>query len=151
MEFEWTNFPGYTTLGILDEIQETMTTELKCEPEHFKGRIIFMPMYNDVDWGKRGIRENCIANVHRVTEYARRFTRGHWSFQGLGSEKKWYGTHVSKPDGQWDKTAEDMKLNFAESGHPIFRATNALERGELKSKGKGMTCIHNKVAIKPLN
>ena len=52
MEFEWTNFPGYTTLGILDEIQETMTTELKCEPEHFKGRIIFMPMYNDVDWGK---------------------------------------------------------------------------------------------------
>ena len=25
-----------------------------------------------------------------------------------GSEKKWYGTHVSKPDGQWDNTAEDM-------------------------------------------
>ena len=23
---------------------------------------------------------NCIANAHRVTEYARRFTRGHWSF-----------------------------------------------------------------------
>ena len=33
-------------------------------------------------------------------------------------------------------------LNFAESGHPIFRATNGLERGELKSKGKGMKAIH---------
>ena len=45
MEFEWNNFPRFTTLGILDEIQETMTTELKCEPEHFKGRIIFLSMY----------------------------------------------------------------------------------------------------------
>ena len=33
-------------------------------------------------------------------------------------------------------------LNFAESGHPIFRATSALERGELKSKGKGVQSIH---------
>ena len=33
-------------------------------------------------------------------------------------------------------------LNFAESGHPKFRATSALERGELKSKGKGVTSIH---------
>ena len=41
MEFEWTNFSGFTTLGILDETQKVMT-ELKCEPEHFQGRIIFM-------------------------------------------------------------------------------------------------------------
>ena len=33
-------------------------------------------------------------------------------------------------------------LNFAESGHPIFRATSALESGELKSKGKGKQSIH---------
>ena len=31
---------------------------------------------------------------------------------------------------------------FAESGHPVFRASSALERGELKSKGKGVTSIH---------
>ena len=37
-----------------------------------------------------------------------------------GSDKNWYGTYVSKPDGEWDKTAEDMMLNFAESGHPFF-------------------------------
>ena len=31
MEFEWANFPGFTTLQILDEIQKMMT-EPKCEP-----------------------------------------------------------------------------------------------------------------------
>ena len=35
-----------------------------------------------------------------------------------------------------------MMLKFAESGHPIFRATSALERGELRSKVKGRKSIH---------
>ena len=43
---------------------------------------------------------------------------------------------------KWDKTAEGIMLNFAESGHPVFRASSALERGELKSKGKGVKTIH---------
>ena len=33
-------------------------------------------------------------------------------------------------------------LNFAESGHPVCRATSALERGESRSKGKGKKSIH---------
>ena len=49
---------------------------------------------------------------------------------------------LTKPDGDWDKTAEQMMLNFAESSHPIFRATSALERGELRSKEKGKKSIH---------
>ena len=141
MEFEWKNFPGFTTLGILDEIQKMMT-ELKCDPEHFQGRIIFMPVYNDINWGKRGNKDTCVANSFDVADYARKFMRGHWSILGPGSEKKWYGTHVCKPDGQWDEVAENMMINFAERGHPIFRASNAVERGELKSKGKGMKTIH---------
>ena len=141
MEFEWEHLSGFTTLGILDETQKIMT-ELKCELEHFQGRIIFMSMCNDIDRGKRRNKENCIANAHRVTEYARKFMRGDWSFPRLGSEKKWYGTHVCKPDGQWDEVAENMMINSAESGNPKFRASSALERGELKSKGKGMKTIH---------
>ena len=35
-----------------------------------------------------------------------------------------------------------MLLRFAESGHPIFRATTPLSRGKLKSKGKGKVSIH---------
>ena len=35
-----------------------------------------------------------------------------------------------------------MLLLFAESGHPIFRSTTPLSRGQLKSKGKGKVSIH---------
>ena len=38
--------------------------------------------------------------------------------------------------------AEKMMLAFAESGHPIFRATTPLSRGQLKSKGRGKLSIH---------
>ena len=47
-----------------------------------------------------------------------------------------------KPNGKWDRVAEDMMLNFSESGHTAFRASSALERGDLKSKGKGVKSIH---------
>ena len=59
------------------------------------------------------------------------FTQGHWSCLGPGSEKKWYGTHAHKTHGEWDKTVEGMMFNFAERGHPVFRASSTLERGEL--------------------
>ena len=127
-------FPGFTTLGILDEIQKMMT-ESKCEREKLIGQ-------------KRRNKENCIAKALRVTEYVRRFTRRHWSLLGPGSEKKRYGTHVNKPDGEWEKIAEGMMLNFTESGHPVFCACSALERGELKSKGNPLTST---VVRTPLN
>ena len=72
---------------------------------------------------------------------ARRFGVGQWSFIGPGSEKKWYSSENS-PQGAWDNIAEDMLLEFEESGHPIFRATTPLSRGSLKSKGRGKLSIH---------
>ena len=50
-----------------------MMTELTCEPGQFKGRIIFMSMYNDIVWRDRGNTEICIANFVIVENYARRF------------------------------------------------------------------------------
>ena len=35
-----------------------------------------------------------------------------------------------------------MGEHYAESGHLVFPATSASERGELKSKGKGVNTIH---------
>ena len=67
----------------------------------------------------------------KVSNYARRFPLGRWSFLGPGSEKEWYGTYSDKPDGDWDKTAVQMMLNLAESRHPKICATSALARGEL--------------------
>ena len=81
-------------------------------------------------------------NSVTVANYACRFLLGRWSFLVPGSEKTWHGICSDKPDGDWDKTAERMMLNFAESGHLVFRATSALERGELRSKGKGKKSVH---------
>ena len=109
--------------------------ELKLDPEQFNERIIFMSMFNamfnDIAWGAQGNEEKCI-----------RFLRGRWSFLGPGSEKKWYGTYSDEPDGAWDTTAEDLMLEFAETTRPMFRASSALEKGELRSKGGSKKTIH---------
>ena len=57
-------------------------------------------------------------------------------------ERVVYGTYDQKPDGSWDPTAVLMLLNFAGSGHPVFRGTRDLERGELRSKKSGKKSIH---------
>ena len=77
----------------------------------------------------------CESNARCVSLCAKRFSPGQWSFLGPGSEKKWYSPHEYKPRGEWDKVAEQMMINFAESGHPVFRSTSPLSRGVLKSKG----------------
>ena len=84
----------------------------------------------------------CNANADLVSIYARRFPAGRWSFFWPGSEKKWYSTHVDRPQGEWDRVAELMMIKFGESGHPVFRATRPLSRGTLKSKGGGQLSIH---------
>ena len=138
--FEWKIFSGITTSGLLEKIQCLMR-DLQCEPENFKDRIIFMSMYNDTTWREKGNTERCEYNSQTVAEYARKFPRGHWSFLGLGSDKKWYGTCTDKSDGSWDRMAEEMMLNFSDSGHPIFRASSAFETGELQSKvGRQEVC-----------
>ena len=125
----------------IPRIQKRMEDRVK--PEQFEGSIIFMSMFSATLYGeKKGNAEKCDKNSRAVANCARRFPRGHWSFLGLGSEKKWYGTCSDEPDGVWDKTAEDMMLNFAESGHPVFRASNAFERRELRSKGGCKKTIH---------
>ena len=73
-----------------------------------------------------------------------------WSFTGPGSEKKWYSISEDSPQGAWDKIAERMLLEFAESTCPIpiFRATTPLSRGQLKSKGYGKLSIHYAAELK---
>ena len=107
-------FPGFTTFGLLEQIQEFMK-ERQCDPEQFETKIIFMSMFNDITWGEKENAEKCESNSHEVPNYARRFPRGHWSFLGTGSEMKWYGTYSDKPDGVWDKTAEEMMIEFLEN------------------------------------
>ena len=84
----------------------------------------------------------CESNAQLVSLFARRFGARQWSFLGPGSQKKWYSISEDSPQGEWDKMAEKMMLEFGESGQPIFRATSPLSRGRLKSKGGGKLSIH---------
>ena len=98
-------------------------------------------MFNDISCDRKGNKDECLANAGVVKVLARRFGIGHWSFIGPGSEKKWYSSENS-PQVARDNIAEQMLLEFAESGHPTFRATTPLSRGQLKSKGRGKLSIH---------
>ena len=100
-----------------------------------------MSMFNDISCDRKGNKEECLASARVVKVLAKKFGIGQWSFIGPGSEKKWYSAENS-PQGAWDHIADEMLLEFAESGHPIFRATTPLSRGILKSKGHGKLSIH---------
>ena len=111
-------------------------------PSEFKGRIVFMSMFNEILWGSEDNERDCNANTTLVSLFAKRFPAGRWTFLGLGSEMKWYSTHDSKPRGEWDRVDESMMIRFRESGHPVFRATSPLSRRTLKSKGGGKLSMH---------
>ena len=140
MEFEWNIFSGFNTLRLSEEVK-SLLLRLGETPEIFTG-ILFMSMFNGISCGTKDNEEECLANARLVSLYARRFGKGQWSFIGPGSEKKWSSMKEDSPQGIWDKIAERMLLEFAESGCPIFRATSPLSRGQLKSKGHGKLSIH---------
>ena len=139
-EFEWNIFPGFTTVQLCGKINDLLS-DLGQTPETFTGRILFMSMFNNISCDRKGNKDECLANAGVVKVLARRFGVGQWSFIGPGSEKKWYSAENS-PQEAWDNITEEMLLEFAESGHPTFRATTPLSRGQLKSKGRGKLSIH---------
>ena len=59
MEIERKICPGFTTVGILNQIQQMMG-EIQCEPENSTGRIIFISMFNDIVWDTKGSEELCV-------------------------------------------------------------------------------------------
>ena len=140
-EFEWNIFPGFTTLQLCGKVTDLLSN-LGETPETFTGRILFMSMFNDVSCDRKGNKEECVANAKVVTILARKFGIGQWSFIGPGSEKKWYSMEEKSPQGIWDQIADEMLLEFAESGHPVFRATTPLFWGNPKSRGHGKLSIY---------
>ena len=100
-----------------------------------------MSMFNDIFSDRYDNKDECLKNAEFVKTFTGRFGIGQWSFIGLGSEKSAILPRIV-PQGAWDHIAEDMLLNFAESGHSIFRATTPLSRGQLKSKGRGKLSFH---------
>ena len=140
MEFKWKIFPGFTKSDLLTQIQEFMK-EQKCDPEQFKGRIIFMSKFNDIVWEKKGMKKNVKVMLVKLRTMLADFRAviGHsWD---LDQKRSGAELSLKKLDGVWGTTAEDMMLEIA-AIHPLFRASSALERGELRSKVGSKKTIH---------
>ena len=88
------------------------------------------------------MKKECESNAQLVSQNAKRCGTGQLSFLGPGSEKKWYSISADSPQSEWDKMAEKMMSEFGESGHPVFRATSPMSRGQLKSKSGGKLSMH---------
>ena len=74
-----------------------------------------------------------------------------WHPSSETSPRRWLDTDGAGRSGILPRTVhkelgiilrKKMLLEFAESGHPTFRATTPLSRGQLKSKGHGKLSIH---------
>ena len=114
MGFEWNIFPWFTTLQFISKVQEFMTK--MGDSSQFKGRIIFMSMFNDIIWWSEDNERECSANATLVSIVAKRFPAGRWSFFGPGSEKKWYH---NKENGReslnwWWSNSEKADTQFSE-------------------------------------
>ena len=140
-EFEWNIFPGFATLQLCGKVNDLLS-RLGEAPETFTGIILFMSMPKDTSCDRKNNKEECLANAKVVSILAKKFGIRHWSFIGPGSEKMWYSAEENSPQGAWDHIADEMVLEFAGSGHSIFRATTPLSRSILKSKGHGKLSIH---------
>ena len=101
-----------------------------------------MLMFHDISRGTKDNEKECTANAKVISKCAKKFGIGKGSFIGPGSEKKRSSKEENCPQGAWGHFADEMLLDFAESGHPIFRATIPLSRGSLKSKRHGELSIH---------
>ena len=71
-------------MSILEEIQQD-SEKRKIQPGEFTDGIIFMSMFNDIVWNTND--ENCVSNAEKVKNYPMRFSLGHGTFLGTGSER----------------------------------------------------------------
>ena len=69
MEFEWNIFPRTTPLQLISKPQEFMTT--MGDPSQFKGRSIFMTMFNDIIWESEDNERECSADATLVPLFAK--------------------------------------------------------------------------------
>ena len=76
-----------------------------------------MSMFNDISCDGKDNKDECLANARVVKVLAKKFGIGQRSFIGPGSEKKWYSGEENSPQEAWDDIADEMLVEFAESGH----------------------------------
>ena len=146
-EFEWKIFPGLTTLQLCGKVTDLMR-DLGETPKTFTGKFSLCQCSTTFLVTEKATKMN-VWQMPESSKYLQGnlvLDNGHLLVQVL--KKKWYSMEDNSPQGIWDHIADKMLLEFAESGHPIFRATTPLSRGNLKSRGHGKLSIHFAVPIR---
>ena len=82
-KFEWNIFTGFDTLQLCDKVK-SLPSRLGQTPENFRGRILFMSMFNDVSCGTKDNEEECLANARLVSLICKKIWKRtmviHWSW-----------------------------------------------------------------------
>ena len=107
VQFHWRTYPGHTTTKILQEIKKLMAE--KISPHwRFQKRIIFLSMFDEIEWWSSQHESKCSRNAVEVANYARNCVHYRWSFLGPGNEEKWFGTRSHKAKEKWNDIAYKM-------------------------------------------
>ena len=75
IEFEWNIFQGFTSIEIVRHIQQDLKAR-RINPDQFEERIIFMRMFNDIDWTEE-ILTYAPPDARKVSDDANEFQRRH--------------------------------------------------------------------------
>ena len=130
-EFEWNIFPGITTLGLLEKIQRLMT-DWQCEPENLKGRIIFLSIYNDIEWKATGTKNN-VNTIHRQLRILLANSLAviglSWGLRNV----PWQNRRILRSNGR----RNDVEFLWIQSSN-----ISCLGRRELRSKERDKKSIH---------
>ena len=140
IEFEWKNFPGFSSLSVLQEIQRDLEKR-EIQPEEFKDGIIFMPMFNDIEWKTKD--ENCISNAEESQELRNEILARSLDILGsrVGREVVWQFFSRSKravgllQPRKWCSDSEKLVILYSKSINQRLESWNleAKERHNIHS------------------
>ena len=77
VQFIWHVLPGASTPDIRKYIRRCLNGQI-LEP--FDERIIFMSMFNDIAWTKKGDTETCLHNAKEVAAFGTQFKKDTGAF-----------------------------------------------------------------------
>ena len=120
---------------IWDALKRQIQKHFGRTPGSSNETIIFMCMFNDFDWTKKGDTETCLHNPKEVVAFATRFKPRDWCFVEPKSENSWWNGNSNEPQGKWDTVALQVVDKFkCHASHPIFPA-GPLSLGQLRKGG----------------
>ena len=89
----WHVLPGASTIDTKKHIREWAQSTM------IEGRIVFLSMFNDIDWTQKRNEQRCLRNAREVAECWAMFKPGHWLFFGPASQDTgWNGNPKKKKE-----------------------------------------------------